>query len=184
MTLRKLVGIIYQPLAIDVSDLKVHNQLDWTAPLALSIVALSALAIICVLGAIFISTRKQKRRSTTPSGTHSGRSAKDYWLERIDEVIRQYHEGSLDYAQACTQLAYIARSFASAQTAVDFSSQTLADLKHLSTGSASEGLRSVKMTISALYPAEFADLTQQGREIHTIEQAGNWVANVIERWHA
>ena len=45
------------------------------------------------------------------------------------------------------------------------------------------GLTLLRQTIEALYPPEFADAERNhtAREA-TVEQAGEWVANLVERW--
>ena len=46
-----------------------------------------------------------------------------------------------------------------------------------------QGLTLLRQTIEALYPPEFADAERNhiARQA-TVEQAGEWVANLVERW--
>ena len=62
--------------------------------------------------------------------------------------------------------------------------QTLTDIEAAprTTGN-QHGLTLLRQTIEALYPPEFADAERNhtAREA-TVEQAGEWVANLVERW--
>ena len=66
----------------------------------------------------------------------------------------------------------------------DIRNRTLADIDAAprTTGN-QEGITLLRQTIEALYPPEFADAANNGiaREA-TVEQAGEWVANLVERW--
>lgn len=62
--------------------------------------------------------------------------------------------------------------------------QTLTDIEETprTTGN-QQGLTLLRQTIEALYPPEFADAERNhiaGQA--TVEQAGEWVANLVERW--
>ena len=82
------------------------------------------------------------------------------------------------------QLAAIARDFASTATGTDVRNQTLTDIEETprTTGN-QQGLTLLRQTIEALYPPEFADAERNhiARQA-TVEQAGEWVANLVERW--
>lgn len=76
------------------------------------------------------------------------------------------------------------RDFASTATGTDVRNQTLTDIEETprTTGN-QQGLTLLRQTIEALYPPEFADAERNhiARQA-TVEQAGEWVANLVERW--
>ena len=76
------------------------------------------------------------------------------------------------------------RDFVSTATGSDVRNQTLTDIEATprTTGN-QHGLTLLRQTIEALYPPEFADAERNhtAREA-TVEQAGEWVANLVERW--
>ena len=92
--------------------------------------------------------------------------------------------GELEREEAFAQLAAIARDFASTATGTDVRNQTLTDIEETprTTGN-QQGLTLLRQTIEALYPPEFADAERNhiARQA-TVEQAGEWVANLVERW--
>ena len=74
--------------------------------------------------------------------------------------------------------------YVSTATGSDVRNQTLTDIEATprTTGN-QHGLTLLRQTIEALYPPEFADAERNhtAREA-TVEQAGEWVANLVERW--
>lgn len=110
--------------------------------------------------------------------------AKPVWHQRIDDVVSRHARGELEREEAFAQLAAIARDFASTATGTDVRNQTLTDIEETprTTGN-QQGLTLLRQTIEALYPPEFADAERNhiARQA-TVEQAGEWVANLVERW--
>ena len=104
--------------------------------------------------------------------------------ERINDVVDRHANGDLGREEAFALLASIARDFVSTATGSDVRNQTLTDIEATprTTGN-QHGLTLLRQTIEALYPPEFADAERNhtAREA-TVEQAGEWVANLVERW--
>ena len=117
-------------------------------------------------------------------GRHDALAGKTVWHQRIDDVVSRHARGELEREEAFAQLAAIARDFASTATGTDVRNQTLTDIEETprTTGN-QQGLTLLRQTIEALYPPEFADAERNhiARQA-TVEQAGEWVANLVERW--
>ena len=102
------------------------------------------------------------------------------WLSRP----ARHDRGEISREDAFAELAALSRDYVSTVTGVDIRNRTLADIDAAprTTGN-QEGITLLRQTIEALYPPEFADAANNGiaREA-TVEQAGEWVANLVERW--
>ena len=68
----------------------------------------------------------------------------------------------------------------------ELSSSTLTDLAYLNRTPANrQGLDALKQTIGALYPPEFADDARNRiAQTTSVQQAAEWVANLVERWRS
>lgn len=106
------------------------------------------------------------------------------WRQRIDDIVTRHDRGEISREDAFAELAALSRDYVSTVTGVDIRNRTLADIDAAprTTGN-QEGITLLRQTIEALYPPEFADAANNGiaREA-TVEQAGEWVANLVERW--
>ena len=98
--------------------------------------------------------------------------------------MTRHDRGEISREDAFAELAALSRDYVSTVTGVDIRNRTLADIDAAprTTGN-QEGITLLRQTIEALYPPEFADAANNGiaREA-TVEQAGEWVANLVERW--
>ena len=105
---------------------------------------------------------------------------------RIDEVVARHESGALPRHEAFVELSVIARDFAGAASGKELSSSTLTDLAYLNRTPANrQGLDALKQTISALYPPEFADDARNRiAQTTSVQQAAEWVANLVERWRS
>ena len=94
--------------------------------------------------------------------------------------------GALPRHEAFVELSVIARDFAGAASGKELSSSTLTDLAYLNRTPANrQGLDALKQTIGALYPPEFADDARNRiAQTTSVQQAAEWVANLVERWRS
>ena len=82
----------------------------------------------------------------------------------------------------------VARDFASQASSAELGSTTLQEIASRSAGSLAgdsgvHGFTLLRQTIAALYPPEFAnaEFNAQAKDA-TVEQAADWVLNLVERW--
>ena len=148
------------------------------------LLTLTTTAIILTLAlaaaAIFLP-RFRRQQEGRPAQVSS--DSRDAWRQQIDHVVARYDNGHLDRDQAMTALATIARGFASHSWNSDMKSKTLAEIQaQPRTPSTRQGLDLLRQTIDALYPPEFA-LPQDSKGTDaTVNQAAEWVRDLIERW--
>ena len=167
------------PLATDPGDLRPVESLALTTPLVVAIVACLLLAVGLIALIIMLSRPARKpRNSDRARGAHSNASSKAEWRSRIDDVVARH--------EAFVELAVIARDFAGAASGKELSSSTLTDLAYLNRTPANrQGLDALKQTIGALYPPEFADDARNRiAQTTSVQQAAEWVANLVERWRS
>ena len=152
-------------------------QPAWLLALTATVVVLSlALAATALLLPKF---RRQQGKHTVQANPDS----RNAWHQRIDQVVAQYDSGRLDRDQAMTALATIARGFASRSWNNDMKAKTLAEIKaQPRTPSTRQGLDLLRQTIDALYPPEFALPRDSAGTDATVNQAADWVRDLIERW--
>ena len=148
------------------------------------LLALTATAIILALalaGAAILLPRFHRQQEEHPIQASS--DSLNAWRQRIDQVVAQYDKGHLDRGQAMTALATIARGFASRSWNSDMKSKTLAEIQaQPRTPSTRQGLDLLRQTIDALYPPEFALPKDSEGTDATVNQAAEWVRELIERW--
>lgn len=171
-------------IALDVTGLSTQPTSGATATYAAIAVALAVLAV--ALGALAVLLRRPRRAPLPDAGrgAHMPANAKASWHRRIDEVVQRHAAGEIADDEAYARLAAIVRAFASAATGTDMSSRTLADLSRLPRSSANAAsVDLLRHTIAALYPPEFAndEINAQARAA-SVEQAGEWASNLVERW--
>ena len=166
------------------SDLTPVGQLDLTPMLAIVASACAALAVILIVAVVLLSRPRKTRAKAQPRGAHTGAADRRAWHRRIDEVVSRHDSGELDREEAFAALAGIARDYASEASGRDLTSHTLADIRREPrTESTKQGLDLLRMTISALYPPEFADTAvNPDARGASVEEAAGWVANLVERW--
>ena len=160
-------------------DLVIKDQIHLENGLAVVIAVCLLLAVVLVALVGDVKPAKIVNR-----GRHDALAGKTVWHQRIDDVVSRHARGELEREEAFAQLAAIARDFASTATGTDVRNQTLTDIEETprTTGN-QQGLTLLRQTIEALYPPEFADAERNhiARQA-TVEQAGEWVANLVERW--
>ena len=148
------------------------------------LLALTATAIILALalaGAAILLPRFHRQQEEHPIQASS--DSLNAWRQRIDQVVAQYDKGHLNRDQAMTALATIARGFASRSWNSDMKSKTLAEIQaQPRTPSTRQGLDLLRQTIDALYPPEFALPKDSEGTDATVNQAAEWVRELIERW--
>ena len=148
------------------------------------LLALTATAIILALalaGAAILLPKFRRQQEEHP--IQASLDSLDAWRQRIDQVVTQYDKGHLDRDQAMTALATIARGFASRSWNSDMKSKTLAEIQaQPRTPSTRQGLDLLRQTIDALYPPEFALPKDSEGTDATVNQAAEWVRELIDRW--
>ena len=159
-------------LHLSETDLKPLGLIDLQMPLIVTLVICLVLAAMTVAAAIWLSRPGRKAARRQPRGRHDELTDRALWRQRIDDIVTRHDRDE------------ISREDAFAVTGVDIRNRTLADIDAAprTTGN-QEGITLLRQTIEALYPPEFADAANNGiaREA-TVEQAGEWVANLVERW--
>ncbi|WP_226803205.1 hypothetical protein [Bifidobacterium cebidarum] len=174
-------------LAVDPDDLHPTGLLSITGPLIAIITICIALAIGLVVAAIVLSRPARKpRKAKQLRGAHRNAGSKAIWHARIDDVLARHERGDISREEAFVQLALIARDFASDASGRPLNSSTLTDLMRIDrTSTNRQGLDTLRQTIEALYPPEFADPAFNAHaQTVTVDQAAEWVANLVERWRS
>lgn len=165
-------------------DFGIKGQIHLENELIGAIASCLILAVILAALAVWLSRPSRKPAKQTSRGRHDALTGKASWHQRIETVVSQYANGELEREDAFAQLAGIARDFVSAATGTDMRNLTLTDIEQTprTTGN-QQGLILLRQTIEALYPPEFADAEHNSiAKEATVEQAGEWVANLVERW--
>ncbi len=148
------------------------------------LLTLTTTAIILTLAlaaAAVLLPRFRRQQEEGPAQVSS--DSRDAWRQQIDHVVARYDNGELDRDQAMTALATIARGFASRSWNSDMKSKTLAEIQaQPRTPGTRKGLDLLQQTIDALYPPEFALPRDSAGTDATMNQAADWVRDLIERW--
>ncbi|WEV73399.1 hypothetical protein OZX74_05465 [Bifidobacterium sp. ESL0798] len=168
---------------VDMAEYKPEGLITMPTGLIVAFICFLAAAVILVI-AILVLSKPRKEAPAKVHGAHSIQNDKMAWRQRINDIVEGHAKGDLSRDEALRDLAQVARDFAGVKTNKDMSSYTLADINHLPfPESADPGMKLLRQTISALYPPEFADIEhhEQARDI-SVEQAAEWVSNLIERW--
>ncbi|KFI80217.1 hypothetical protein [Bifidobacterium mongoliense] len=166
------------------SPLRTRALIGGSTTLLVALLCCLALAIVCVTTAILASRIGRRPHPAQPAGAHSGSRAQGPWRARVDDILRRYHDGSLDRDAAFTALAKVARDYASHVSGTPMTSHTLADIGNAPRNPGNRhGLDLFRQTIAALYPPEFADTQADAaaREA-SVDQAGEWVLRLVQRW--
>lgn len=139
------------------------------------------LALVAIIVPILL--RRRGAKPTQSVSRHSAARTPGKWRGAVEQVRTDYHQGRLGEADAYAQLASIARGFASQRLGTDLTSKTLLDLNlHHQVGN-KKYFDTLKQTISALYPAEFADeASNRAAAESSVDSAATWVDTMIERW--
>ncbi|WP_137655818.1 hypothetical protein [Bifidobacterium moukalabense] len=171
-------------LHLSETDLHPMGLLDLQTPLIAVLAICLVLATVLVTVAIWLSRPGGRPVRQRSYGRHEALTDKALWRKRIDEIVARHDEGEISREDAFAELATLARDYVSTVTGTDIRNRTLADINAIprTTGN-QDGITLLRQTIEALYPPEFADAANNGlaRET-TVEQAGEWVANLVERW--
>lgn len=152
---------------------------------------LVATIVICLLGivilvalAVWLSQPSSRPSKNDSHGRHDALAGKSVWHQRIEDIVSRHAKGELEREDAFARLAAIVRDFVSTTTGTDMRNQTLTDIESMprTTGN-QQNLTLLRQTIEAFYPPEFAN-SEHNRiaKDATVEQAGEWVANLVERW--
>lgn len=172
------------PMLVAAAGLSPVGPIDMTTPLAIAAGACVLLAIVLIACAVFLSRPRRTRVRAVPRGAHAEAQDRRAWHRRIDDVVSRHGSGELDREKAFAELAAIARDYASEASGRDLTSHTLTDIRREPrTQSTKQGLDLLRMTISALYPPEFADgAAHPDAGGASVEEAAGWVSNLVERW--
>lgn len=170
-------------IAAGQQQLKPQSTIDIPGSLVLVLV-LSLIVAVALIVLVVLLSRPRKAQTSKPRGAHSGGNERGVWRARIQEIVDNHARGTITRDIALAQLAEVARDFASEQTGQDLSSHTLSDIGTVpGTTANAHGIALLRQTINALYPPEFADATVNPAAQETsVEEAGEWVSNLVERW--
>lgn len=153
------------------------TQPTWLLTLTTTAIILT----VALVAAAVLLPRFRRQQEEGPAQVIS--DSRDAWRQRIDQVVARYGNGELDRDQAMTALATIARGFASRSWNSDMKSKTLAEIQaQPRTPGTRKGLDLLRQTIDALYPPEFALPRDSAGTDATVNQAADWVRDLIERW--
>ena len=153
------------------------TQPTWLLTLTTTAIILT----LALVAAAVLLPRFRRQQEEGPAQVSS--DSRDVWRQRIDQVVARYDNGELDRDQAMTALATIARGFASRSWNSDMKSKTLAEIQaQPRTPGTRKGLDLLRQTIDALYPPEFALPRDSAGTDATVNQAADWVRDLIERW--
>lgn len=171
-------------VGIDVSDLTTMPQLDWASSLVAVLLACVILAALCAAAAVWLGRPKRRVSQARKQGAHTSQASEHVWQQRIADIVRRYHDGELQHQDAFDELAALTREYASSASGKDMRCDTLLDIDlRPRTASDKQGLDSLRQTIAALYPPQFADVdTNESAREATVEQAAQWVSRFVERW--
>lgn len=171
-------------IALSRNDFNTLDPIHIETGLGIVVAVCLILAVALVVLVVWLSKPTLKPTKKTNRGRHDASTGTSIWHERITDVVDRHANGDLGREEAFALLASIARDFVSTATGSDARNQTLTDIEATprTTGN-QHGLTLLRQTIEALYPPEFADAERNhtAREA-TVEQAGEWVANLVERW--
>ena len=159
---------------------QIHIETGLIATIVVCLVLVAALAALTAL----LSRPSRKNGKKTRHGRHNPATDKSEWHQRINAIVSNHENGRITREEAFAQLAALARDYVSQSMGTDMRNHTLADIETAprTTGN-QQRLTLFRQTIESLYPPEFADAEHNhtAREA-TVEQAGQWVANLVERW--
>ena len=152
-------------IALSRNDFDTLDPIHIETGLGIVVAVCLILAVALVVLVVWLSKPALKPTKKTNRGRHDASTGTSIWHERINDVVDRHANGDLGREEAFALLASIARDFVSTATG------------------SQHGLTLLRQTIEALYPPEFADAERNhtAREA-TVEQAGEWVANLVERW--
>ena len=153
--------------------------------LLIAVLALIA-GIALAVGAVLLLRRRDRaprrpRQVPVRRGRHS-EGPDDEWHAELADIRDDFHAGRSSETQAYAALSALARDFASQRLGTDLSSSTLLDLNRRHQVSSKEQFTRLRQTIAALYPAEFAPQTNIQASQTNVDQAADWVAELLERW--
>ncbi|WEV71867.1 hypothetical protein [Bifidobacterium sp. ESL0790] len=170
-------------IAAGQQQLKPQSTIRIPGVLVLGLV-LSLIIAIALIVLVVLLSRPRKAQAPKPRGAHTGSSERGVWRARIQKIVDDHAQGSITRDIALNKLAEVARDFASEQTGRDLSSHTLSDIGSVpGTTADAHGIALLRQTINALYPPEFADATiNPAAQETSVEEAGEWVSNLVERW--
>jgi len=164
-------------------DLTVKGQIHFENGLVATIVACLLGIVILIALTVWLSKPSSRPSRNDDHGRHAP-SEKSVWHQRIEDIVSRHAAGELEREEAFTLLAATVRDFVSSVTGTDMSNRTLTDIQAMprTTGN-QQNLTLLRQTIEAFYPPEFADAEHNRiAKDATVEQAGEWVAHLVERW--
>jgi hypothetical protein len=170
--------------AADTTTLPVPAVPDLPPFAMLAVVLLIAAVVLLVAGLLLLRRRSSlpdRRTGSVRHGSHSNKPD-DAWHADLEQIRSDYHAGTASETQTYARLSALARDFASDRLGADFSSSTLLDLNRRHQIGSKEQFQRLRQTIAALYPPEFAPDTNPQAHLASVDQAADWVADLLERW--
>lgn len=139
-----------------------------------------ACAVLCVVLCVLL--RRAPKTKQRAAGNHAPLNDRAHWLHRIDTIEHKYDQGKISQEEAYVQLSQLTREFASTFSGRSYAADTLRDLQQAHRSANAESLR---LTIGALYPPEFANAEHNAQaKSATVHTAAGWVADFVEGWRS
>ncbi|MBR4399457.1 MAG: hypothetical protein IKT06_00790 [Aeriscardovia sp.] len=149
-----------------------------------ALMALGIIALLLTIAVIALPLLIPPKAKKDASGRHSEKKDASEWVEKVEEIKREYSQGELGEADAYASLSRLAREFVSEEMDLNLYSKTLRDLEW-SPVSNRKRYELFRQTISALYPPEYANAeSDRAADEATVESAANWVEDLISRWNS
>lgn len=173
--------------AVDVNDL--HPVTDVPVASLLPIVTMACfIALLILIVAIVIMSRPRRaKRVAAPRGSHNALAPVSQWKSRVHDIVERNGAGKL----ARGRLRRARRRGEGLRVAGqqrgarfdDAAGDRVTFRRLLAGDSGVHGFTLLRQTIAALYPPEFAnaEFNAQAKDA-TVEQAADWVLNLVERW--
>lgn len=164
-------------------DLVIKDQIHLENGLAVVIAVCLLLAVVLVALVVWLARPSRKPAKIVNRGRHDALAGKTVWHQRIDDVVSRHARGAGARGGFRTagrnRQGFCFHCHRNGRAQPDAHRHR----RDASTTGNQQGLTLLRQTIEALYPPEFADAERNhiARQA-TVEQAGEWVANLVERW--
>lgn len=172
-------------MSIEDVQAQLHDDVLFVSILCSAIVVLAIAGIV-----LYFSFKKPKvlggYSQTVGNAVHVHHAEKQAWRKDIEEVVKKYHKNELTQDQACAKLAAIARKYVSRMSGENIYTHTLVEISSLRLKwQNKKAADSLRQTIAALYPTEFAKCENNEQERNnTVEKAAEWVLVLLEGWQS
>ncbi|MDD6373623.1 MAG: hypothetical protein PUF97_04005 [Bifidobacteriaceae bacterium] len=155
-------------------------------PLYPFIIAMVVFIVLAVAIAVVAFMPRKPKKSPVAVGQPEVMSVSEIetWHGRVEKIRRESQAEEISDDDAYLELAKLCRDFASARLGSNLQDSTLTDIRRNTVSSPQrDGMQSLRQTITALYPPEFANPESNAQaQQATVGEACDWVDTLIERW--